>query len=65
MTILAKDIPIKKSFVYGGYLILKTLKNKPEKKISIYEVAERLAKEEINTYSSLFYSLMFLFMCGF
>ncbi len=64
MTILAKDIPIKKSFVYGGYLILKKLNSKMEKKVSILELAETLASEKIDTYSDLFYSLMFLFICG-
>ncbi len=65
MTLLSKDIDVAKSFVFGGYLILKKLKSNhnKEKKISFYRISEELKKAGINKYRQQFFCLMFLYIC--
>lgn len=60
MTLISKDENIKRSIVYLGYIILKELSLRNEKKMSIYDVANVLKKHEILNSQQLTYSLMFL-----
>ena len=58
---MSKDENIKKSIVYIGYIILKELSLKPNKKISLYDIASILKKESLLNSEQLNYSLMFLY----
>ena len=61
MALISKDENIKNSIVYLGYIILKELSEKSEKKMSIYDVANVLKKHNMLNNNQLIYSLMFLY----
>lgn len=61
MGLISKDENIKNSIVYIGYIILKELSIKRDKKISIYDVASHLKKIDLLNGEQLNYSLMFLY----
>ena len=63
MTLLAKDVAIERSFVYGGYLILKQLKGDERSKVPFYDVSAELSKNGISQYRQQFFCLMFLYAC--
>lgn len=58
---MSKDENIKKSIVYIGYLILKELKLRANRRISLYDIAGMLKKENLLNSDQLNYSLMFLY----
>lgn len=60
MALISKDENIKNSIVYLGYLVLKELSVKKDKKMSIYDVANVLKKHSVLNSNQLTYSLMFL-----
>jgi hypothetical protein len=60
MALISKDENIKNSIVYLGYLVLKELSVKKDKKMSIYDVANVLKKNKALNSNQLTYSLMFL-----
>lgn len=61
MNLLSKDENIKNSIVYIGYVILKELSLRKEGKMSIYDIAGLLKKENLLNGEQLNYSLMFLY----
>lgn len=61
MSLISKDEDIKNSIVYIGYIILKELSLKKDKKISIYEIATVLKKNNLLISEQFNYSLMFLY----
>jgi hypothetical protein len=61
MSLISKDEDIKHSIVYIGYIILKELSLKKDKKISIYEIASVLKKNNLLISEQFNYSLMFLY----
>jgi len=62
--LISKDENIKTSAVYVGSLILKQIQKSQSEKISIFEVAENLQKQNIISYRQIVFSLMFLYSCG-
>lgn len=64
MGLISKDENIKHSIVYIGYVILKELSLKKDKKISIYEIATTLKKNDLLISEQFNYSLMFLYSTG-
>lgn len=60
MALISKDENIKRSIVYLGYIVLKELSLRSDRKMSIYEVANVLKKHSILNSQQLTYSLMFL-----
>lgn len=64
MSLISKDEQIRQSIVYIGYLILKELSVRKERKISIYDIADLLKKESLLNGEQLHYSLMFLYAAG-
>jgi hypothetical protein len=60
-SLISKDEKVEKSIVYIGYLILKELSKRDDKKISIYDIASLLKKEDLLNNEQLNYSLMFLY----
>lgn len=64
MSLISKDENIKKSIVYIGYVILKELSLKQNKRISLYDIASILKKENLLNSEQLNYSLMFLYSTG-
>ena len=64
MAMLSKDKPIKTSYIYGGYLIIKKIRKTAEKKLSFYDVSEELGKNGIKHYRQQFFCLMFLYSTG-
>ena len=63
MTLFTKDRNIKESFIYGGYIILKILKKKKNRKASFYEISEELTNNHISNYRQQCFCLMFLYAC--
>jgi hypothetical protein len=61
MSLISKDENIKNSIVYIGYIVLKEISLREEKKISIYDIASLLKKENLLNGEQLNYSLMFLY----
>lgn len=61
MSLISKDENIKNSIVYIGYIILKELSLRKERKISIYDISSLLKKENLLNGEQLNYSLMFLY----
>ncbi|MCF6350298.1 MAG: hypothetical protein L3J23_04635 [Flavobacteriaceae bacterium] len=61
MSLISKDENIKNSIVYIGYIILKELSLRKDKKMSIYDVASLLKKNDLLNGEQLNYSLMFLY----
>lgn len=61
MSLISKDEDIKHSIVYIGYIILKELSLKKDKKISIYEIASVLKKNNLLISEQFNYSIMFLY----
>ncbi|NMH89883.1 hypothetical protein [Flavivirga algicola] len=61
MNLISKDENIKNSIVYIGYVILKELSLRKEGKMSIYDIAGLLKKENLLNGEQLNYSLMFLY----
>ena len=61
MGLISKDENIKNSIVYIGYIILKELSSKEDKKMSIYDIATLLKKNNLLNSEQLNYSLMFLY----
>lgn len=64
MTLFFKDQPLKQSYAYGGYLIIKQIKQNKTNKISFYESINVLEKGGIEGYKQQFFCLMFLYACG-
>ena len=64
MGLISKDENIKHSVVYIGYIILKELSLKKDGKISIYEIATTLKKNDLLISEQFNYSLMFLYSAG-
>lgn len=64
MGLISKDENIKHSVVYIGYIILKELSLKKNKRISIYEIATALKKNNLLISEQFNYSLMFLYSAG-
>lgn len=64
MGLISKDENIKHSVVYIGYIILKELSLKKNRKISIYEIATTLKKNNLLISEQFNYSLMFLYSAG-
>jgi hypothetical protein len=65
MSLLNKDVDVNKSFIYGGFLILKYLKKiKATKKATFYAVSQELTKHGIIHYRQQFFCLMFLYSAG-
>lgn len=61
MSLISKDENIKHSIVYIGYIILKEISLRKDKKISIYDIASLLKKDNLLNSEQLNYSLMFLY----
>jgi hypothetical protein len=61
MSLISKDENIKHSIVYIGYIILKEISLRKDKKISIYDIAGLLKKDNLLNSEQLNYSLMFLY----
>jgi hypothetical protein len=61
MSLISKDENIKHSIVYIGYIILKEISLRKDKKISIYDIAGLLKKDKLLNSEQLNYSLMFLY----
>lgn len=61
MSLISKDENVKHSIVYIGYIILKEISLKKDKKISIYDIASLLKKDDLLNSEQLNYSLMFLY----
>lgn len=61
MSLISKDENVKHSIVYIGYIILKEISLKKDKKISIYDIASLLKKDNLLNSEQLNYSLMFLY----
>lgn len=61
MSLISKDENIKNSIVYIGYIILKEISLRKDKKISIYDIASLLKKDNLLNSEQLNYSLMFLY----
>lgn len=64
MGLISKDENIKHSVVYIGYIILKELSLKKNSRISIYEIATTLKKNNLLISEQFNYSLMFLYSAG-
>jgi len=64
MSIISKDEQIRHSIVYIGYLILKEISMRKDRKISIYDIASLLKRENLLNGEQLHYSLMFLYAAG-
>ena len=62
--LISKDENIKTSAVYVGSLILQQLQKNKTKKISIFEIAESLQKQNIVSYRHIVFAIMFLYSCG-
>ena len=63
--VVSRDENIKTSSVYIGFLILKALKRKEDKKISIFEIVTELKKELAIIHDrQIIFSLMFLYSLG-
>ncbi|MGO5064806.1 MULTISPECIES: ABC-three component system middle component 6 [unclassified Clostridium] len=58
---VANNNSIKSSVMYIGYLILKEIKEKNSKKVSIYDVSRILKKKGINSSRQLVLGLSFLY----
>jgi hypothetical protein len=61
MSLISKDENIKHSIVYIGYIILKEISLRKDKKISIYDIAGLLKKDNLLNSEQLNYSLIFLY----
>ena len=61
--LVSKDENIKTSVVYVGSLVLQQFKKTNKDKISIFEVAENLQKQNISSYRHIVFALMFLHSC--
>jgi len=64
MPLFFKDQSITQSYSYGGYIVLKKIKTKKDKKISFYEAIEVLKENGIEQYKQQFFCLMFLYATG-
>lgn len=64
MGLISKDENIKHSIVYIGYIILKEISLKKNRRISIYEIATILKKNNLLISEQFNYSLMFLYSAG-
>lgn len=62
--LISKDEFMRSSVVYIGYLILKELNRRKDKKLPLYEIYDALKKERISHYRQIVFSLMFLHACG-
>lgn len=62
--LISKDENIKTSSVYVASLILKILKKKKQKKISIFEISKELKKYEIEHYRQIVFGLTLLYSTG-
>lgn len=63
--LITKDEVIKTTPVYIGYLILKILRSKEDKKVSIFEMIEKLKSElTVVHYRQVILSLSFLYTAG-
>lgn len=63
--VISRDENIRTSSVYIGFLILKALKRKKNKKISIFEIVFELKKELAIIHDrQIIFSLMFLYSLG-
>lgn len=60
MSLISKDENIKSSIVYLGYIVLKELSIRKDRKMSIYDVTNVLKKHSVLSGNQLTYSLMFL-----
>ncbi len=64
-SLISKDEEIRSSPVYLGYLVLKKLKDKKEKKITLHELAQKMREELGNlNYRQFIFSLLFLYQSG-
>lgn len=61
MSLISKDENMKHSIVYIGYIILKEISLRKDNKISIYDIAGLLKKDNLLNSEQLNYSLMFLY----
>ena len=59
--LISKDENVKTSAVYVGSLILHQLKKTNKDKITIFEIAENLRKQDIISYRHIVFALMFLY----
>ena len=59
--LISKDENIKNSAVYVGSLILQQFKKSNKSKITIFEIAENLRKQDIISYRHIVFALMFLY----
>lgn len=60
--LITKDEDIKTSYLYMGYLILKTMDDKNKEKISIFEIVYVFRREfKIIHYRQILLSLIFLY----
>jgi hypothetical protein len=61
MSLISKDENMKHSIVYIGYIILKEISLRKDNKMSIYDIAGLLKKDNLLNSEQLNYSLMFLY----
>ena len=62
--LINKDENIKTSSVYVASLILKELKNHKSGRITIFQLASALKKQNIQQYRQVFFGLAFLYSTG-
>lgn len=64
MSIFKKDVEIKESFVFGGYLLLKHMKQAKKLRITYFDAANLLDKAGLHTDRQQFFCFMFLYSVG-
>jgi hypothetical protein len=62
--LINKDENIKTSSVYVASLILKEFKNQKGSRLTIFQLAAALKKQNIQQYRQLFFGLAFLYSTG-
>jgi hypothetical protein len=62
--LISKDEELKTSYPHVGYLILRHLRRDPDRKSSIYQVAERLRNDGIKHTRQVILGLLFLHATG-
>lgn len=63
--LMMKEEEIKTTPIYLGYKILKLVQNKPDSRLSIFELIEKLKREfKIVHYRQIILALTFLYVAG-